>query len=205
MKSTDSPTVKDDTPTVSPDATGSRDALKGRPTPKRKDAQTARKEQLKANTTTKAGKAAEKARVKAERVKNRQAMLRGDENALPARDQGPVKAAVRDFVDRRRTIAEFFVPIAVVVLLTAMTRNPRIQGLGTLLFMVILVAVVLNVTYLLFRLNRELAAKFPDKSERKGVNFYAVMRIVQLRPLRLPKPKIKAGGAPVIPKAPKKK
>ncbi len=201
-KSTDTTAVADDTPTVTADAP------KGRPTPTRKEAEAARKEELKADIKSKggkAGKASEKAAVRAAREKNRKALLAGDDSALPARDQGPVKAAVRDFVDRRRTLAEFFVPIAVVVLLTAITRNPQLQVFATLMWMIVLVVVILNVGYLLFRLNKELKAKFPDASERKGVNFYAVMRMVQLRPLRLPKPKIKAGGAPVIPKAPKKK
>lgn len=34
----------------------------------------------------------------------------------------------------------------------------------------------------------------------KGTTFYAIMRLIQLRWLRLPKPQVKVGGAPKQPK-----
>ena len=40
-----------------------------------------------------------------------------------------------------------------------------------------------------------LRAKFPDES-LKGTTFYTIMRVLQLRWLRMPKPRVKVGGAP---------
>ena len=44
-------------------------------------------------------------------------------------------------------------------------------------------------------LKRTLRDKFPDEST-KGTTFYSVLRLMQLRWLRMPKPKVKLGGAP---------
>ncbi len=136
-------------------------------------------------------------------MKNREALMRGDEKALPARDQGPVKRFVRTYVDSRRTVAEFFVPLAIVVLLLGLSRNQRLQVFVTLVWMLALVIVIVDTAINLVRMNNALRKEFPDKAERKGVNFYAVMRMLQIRRLRVPPPQFKAGGRPVTPKAPK--
>ena len=43
-----------------------------------------------------------------------------------------------------------------------------------------------------FRLRRELARRFPDEG-LKGTTYYAVMRSLQMRFMRLPKPQVKIG------------
>ena len=48
---------------------------------------------------------------------------------------------------------------------------------------------------ILKRLGRALRAKFPDE-DLKGSTFYAFIRLLQLRPLRLPKPQVKVGERP---------
>ena len=54
---------------------------------------------------------------------------------------------------------------------------------------------VIDVVVLGFILNKKLAAKFgADKVEK--VRWYAAMRALQLRPLRLPKPQVKRGQYP---------
>ena len=138
-----------------------------------------------------------------DRAKAREGMLKGDERYLPARDRGPVRKFVRDYVDSRRTVAEFFVPVAVVVLLLGLMREARLQAFVTLVWLLILVVVAVDTTVMLVRLNNQLKAQWPDKAERKGVNLYAVMRGLQIRRLRVPPPMYKAGGRPVEPKQPK--
>ena len=45
-----------------------------------------------------------------------QALREGDERHLPPRDRGPVRKYVRDIVDSRRSVAEYFLPLALVIL-----------------------------------------------------------------------------------------
>lgn len=181
---------------------------KGHATPTRKEAEAARKAKFQSNKITaktknmdkKAAKQADREAIRQERMRSRDALLRGDESAMPPRDKGPVRRAARNFVDSRRTISEFFVPVAVVVLLLGMTRVPSIQVIVTYAWIAIIVLVVGDTTFMMFKLNKQLKEKFPDKADRKGVTFYACMRALQIRRLRLPPPMFKAGGKPVEPK-----
>ncbi|MEY3973541.1 MAG: hypothetical protein RJA71_853, partial [Actinomycetota bacterium] len=90
---------------------------KGRPTPKRKEAEAARKVSSLAPASTKAEKKRAKEAARAARIASRAAYMRGDENALPVRDKGPVKKFVRNYVDARRSIGEYFLPIIFAVLI----------------------------------------------------------------------------------------
>ena len=81
-------------------------APKGRPTPSRKDAEAARKQQLKIPKDPKAAKAAARERDREARATARAGMMAGDERYMPARDKGPARAFTRDFVDSRFSIAE---------------------------------------------------------------------------------------------------
>lgn len=173
---------------------------KGRPTPSRKEAEAARKQALSVPKDPKAAKRAMRERDRAARAQSRAALLAGDEKALPARDQGPVKAFVRDFIDSRFTAAEYFIFIALGVLLLGFVRNAALQSWISLAWFAITGIIVLDTVYLLWRLNRELKSRWPDKAERKGALFYAGMRTLQLRRLRLPPPRVRRGGAPVEPK-----
>ncbi|MCW2763203.1 MAG: hypothetical protein JWR85_3404 [Marmoricola sp.] len=173
---------------------------KGRPTPSRKEAEAARKKTLKVPTDPKEAKRAARDRARVERVQSRQALASGDDRALPARDQGPVKAYVRNFVDGRRSAGEFFIPVAVGVLVLGFVRVAYLEQVLLFAWVVMLVGVVGDTAYIWYRLRKDLPEKFPAESH-KGAVPYAVMRSIQLRRLRLPKAKVKAGGKPVVPKA----
>lgn len=177
---------------------------KGRPTPTRKEAEAARKAAAKGAPLPGANKKEQRLAAREQAAKQRQiareGMMRGDERYLPQRDRGPVRKFVRDFVDSRRTVAEFFVPVAVVVLLAGLVGNTQLQAVVTLLWLLIIVVVATDTTFLLWRMNKQLKQQWPDKADRKGVNFYAVMRGLQVRRLRMPPAQYKAGGRPVEPK-----
>lgn len=176
---------------------------KGHATPTRKEAEAARKAALKVPSDPKAAKKAMRERERAARVEARSALVAGDEKKLPARDAGPVRAFARDFVDRRRSVGEIFVPVAVLVLVLGFVRNPVLVAVTYYVWLVMLVLVAADIIWVAVRLNKALKEQWPDKADRKGVTFYASMRSLTLRRLRLPPPKVKAGGAPVPPKTPK--
>lgn len=176
---------------------------KGRPTPTRKEAEAARKRAMKIPADPKAARRAMRDRERDERAAQRAALARGDERAMPARDKGPVRAFVRQWVDSRRLFGEFFLPLAIAVLLLSLIPHATTQKLVSFAWLVMLVVLIGDTLFLVWRIRSALAAEFPDPAERKGAVFYGVMRALQIRKLRLPPPKVRAGGAPVRPKTPK--
>jgi FtsH-binding integral membrane protein len=108
---------------------------------------------------------------------------------------------VRDFVDSRFTVAEFFIFVAVLVLILGFIRNPAIQSVVSIAFFAFAALIIIDTAILLFMLHRQARERFPDKADRKGITLYAMLRTLQLRRLRLPPPRVKRGGAPVPPKA----
>jgi len=173
---------------------------KGRPTPSRRDAEAARKQQLKIPKDPKAARKAARERERDDRNRSRAAMMAGDERYLPTRDKGPARAFTRDFVDARFTLAEYFIFMAVAVLLLGFVRNPAVQSFVSLGFFAGTALIAVDTVVLLVMLNRKAKLQFPDKSERKGITLYAALRTLQLRRLRLPPPRVKRGGAPMPPK-----
>ncbi|WP_345651646.1 DUF3043 domain-containing protein [Streptomyces tremellae] len=169
-------------------------APKGRPTPKRSEAQTQRR---RAVTTAPADR---KTAVKRQRetrradmARQREALNNGDERYLPARDKGPVRRFARNYVDARFCAAEFFLPSAVVILVLTMVRVPALQNIALLLWLLVIVAMVVDSVFLGLRLKKQLAVRFPNEPTR-GVVMYGLMRTLQIRKLRLPKPQVKRGA-----------
>jgi Flp pilus assembly protein TadB len=155
-------------------------AKKGRPTPSRKDAESKRKVSTLAPAVGKEAKQREKALA-------REAYLRGDENALPLRDRGPVRRFVRDEVDARRSIGEFFLPIIFVVLLLSVVPNMTVNVIAIVLMYTVLLFAVIDGFFLSRKLKKQVAEKFPDANP-KGLGMYGWLRSTQMRRLRAPKP-----------------
>jgi len=165
---------------------------KGRPTPKRKEAEAARKVSSLAPASTKAEKQRAKAAAREARIATRAAYLRGDESALPFRDKGPVKKFVRNYVDSRRSIGEFFLPVIFVVLLLTLIPSKVFQLVSIAIMYSVLVISVVDGFLLSRKLKKEVSTKFPG-SELKGIGMYGWLRSTQMRRMRTPKPSIKAG------------
>ncbi|MFD5798083.1 DUF3043 domain-containing protein [Streptomyces diastatochromogenes] len=170
-------------------------APKGRPTPKRSEAQSQRRSV--ANTPTTRKDAAKRQREERRQAleRQRQALAGGDERYLPARDKGPVRKFARDWTDSRFNVAEFFLPLAVVILVLSVVRVPAIQNIALLLWLIVIVLIVLDAALSGLRLKKRLAERFPDQN-RRGAVPYALMRSLQMRRLRLPKPQVKRGERP---------
>ena len=181
-------------------ADGSPASGKGRPTPSRKEAEAARKQALKAPKDPRAARRAARGRDRAARAQQRAALMAGDERALPARDQGPVRRYVRDYVDSRFTIAEYFIFVALAVLVLGFIPNPVIQFAVSISWMVLIALVAFDELFLLVRLNSALRKRFPDKAERKGALWYSGLRTLQLRRFRLPPPRLRRGETPEEPR-----
>lgn len=187
----DEPAVQP-TPAAAPRPTGTG---KGRPTPSRREAEAAAKARARAVTDSK--EARRQARVKRaeESRRARAGMKNGDERYLMSRDKGPVKRFIRDFVDARVSIAEFLLPLLLLTFVLQASGNPALVRFGGALWTTTILVVLLDTVWLVFRLKRALRERFPDESPR-GTVFYAVLRALQVRPLRSPKPRVRIGGAP---------
>ncbi len=170
-------------------------APKGRPTPKRREAQAQRRSVAHTPMTRKEAAARRREERRAALERQRQALATGDERYLPPRDKGPVRRYARDFIDSRFTVAEFFLPVAVVILVLSMIRVTSMQTIALLLWLVVIVLIVLDSVVTGFRLRKRLNERFPDENKR-GAVAYALMRSLQMRRLRLPKPMVKRGERP---------
>lgn len=167
---------------------------KGRPTPSRKEAEAAARERAKLPRDRKA-LARRQRELRSESSRQvRQAMRTGDEKHLPPRDQGPVKRFVRDFVDSRIGFSELLAPLLIVIMVLGYgAAGSAGMALANSLWMTTILLVAADILWLRFRVRRQVAERFPDES-LKGVTWYAVMRAINLRFLRMPKPQVKIGA-----------
>ena len=164
---------------------------KGRPTPKRSERQVKRGASL-APAKTRQEKRAAKEANRMQRLAQRSAYMRGEESALPARDRGPVRKFVRNIVDSRISVGEFFLPFIFIVLLVSITRNQTIAILSILAMYVIMFVAIIDGWFLGRKIKKQVLAKFPNEST-KGLALYGFLRSTQMRRMRAPKPTVKRG------------
>ncbi|MET7484747.1 DUF3043 domain-containing protein [Streptomyces sp. NPDC005538] len=171
-------------------------APKGRPTPKRSESQTQRRSVANTTLTRKDASKRQRDERRVQLERQRQALSgRGNERDLPVRDRGPVRKFARDYIDARFNVAEFFLPMAVVILVLSVVQVPALQNIALLLWLVIIILILVDSFWNVYRLRQRLAERFPDQN-RKGAVPYALMRSLQMRRLRLPKPQVKRGEKP---------
>lgn len=168
-------------------------AGKGRPTPTRKEREAANLRPLVPNDRKEAKKNAN-AKMAVEREKARVGLAAGDERYLPIRDRGPQKKFVRDFVDARFSIGEYIIPVMFVFIIVSFMSNTTIASYSIFVLWGVLLVAVVDCIILGTRITRKLTAKYG--SAEKGVKWYAAMRALQMRFLRLPKPQVKRGQYP---------
>ncbi len=122
-----------------------------------------------------------------------EAVRRGEEWALPARDRGAVKALARDYVDSKRRVSEYYMYGLVVLLVLLFIRTHVVQTIVPL--------VVLGGRH--HHGPRGHLHRPPDRRPSPpsgcpgrapaGVGLYSAMRALQIRKLRMPKPRVKPG------------
>ncbi|TDE28080.1 DUF3043 domain-containing protein [Actinomadura sp. 6K520] len=165
---------------------------KGRPTPKRRDAEKLRRQPITAPANRKEAYKKLREKQAAERAKVRQGMAKGSEEHLLKRDKGPVRRLARDYVDSRRTVGSYLMYGMFAIVLLSMLPIP-IARLLVLFAPPVLLFVVFAEGILLSRGIKRLAAeRYPDENA-KGVGMYAAMRAMQIRRLRIPNPRVKIG------------
>ena len=195
---------------------------KGRPTPKRNEVERAhgyRKKPYSAPTTgkearqrrkdlkssmTKEEYAKYKKRKRDERARerqhNRERMLSGDERFLLARDRGPERRLIRDWVDSRRRIVNFFMPMALLLLLFMMvatfTRNLLLNDILSIVGMVMMSVLIIDGILLSRKCNRCVRERYPDTDlSNFGMGFYAFQRASMVRSMRSPRPQVNIGDS----------
>jgi hypothetical protein len=89
-------------------------------------------------------------------------------------------------------MSEYFLFIALGILVAGFARNPQVAAAVSSIWFVATAVIALEMTWTLVRLSQQLKQQWPDKAERKGAMFYAGMRALQIRKLRVPAPQVKA-------------
>lgn len=179
-----------DTRTDSAASTG-----KGRPTPKRRDAQAQNLHPL-VPADRKASRKAAKARMRERENAQYEAMRTGDINHMPKSERLPWRVYIRDYVDARFNIGEFFIPVAFVILVLSVVssmaaRSVLLSVLPLIVMYAYLFAIIIDIAVMWHGLKKKLIAKYGEVSVAKGSRSasYAWSRAIQVRRWRLPKPR----------------
>ncbi|MDQ1537297.1 MAG: hypothetical protein QOE58_1690 [Actinomycetota bacterium] len=171
-----------------------RPGAKNRPTPSRREQESANRRPL-VPKDRKAAAVVSREASRVARTKQRAALLSGDEAALPARDKGPVKRFIRDTVDARWNIGEFMLPVMLLVLvLSAVPIAFKSSGVWAtqLIFLLVyglLISAAIDAFLLWRRTKAKIVAKFGTAPPR-GSAMYAVTRVFQMRRQRLPRAQV---------------
>jgi DUF3043 family protein len=183
--------------------------VKGRPTPKRRDAEGrkgpvtapktrkeayARQKQLtkEQRTSAKAGKAAGGAPIKARSAaEQRAALKRGDVDALPRRDQGRTRKLARDYVDSTRMLSNYMLLLFPLFILTTIVPALRILEVAVIVIFLGLV----GEWFIVGRRLRAMALKRFGEADgtNMGIGFYMGSRAYMPRKWRLPAPQVQRG------------
>jgi hypothetical protein len=180
---------------------------KGRPTPKRREAEGRRgpvapppKTQREAIKRSKEqGKSLSKDEKRTMARTNRERMMSGDEKYVLPRDRGKIRAYVRDLVDTRRNVAGILLPIALLSFVILLIPFPLVQAYGPLVLLVAIVAAVLDSVIFGRQLAKKVRQKFPNgdgsglSTKGSSLGFYAFNRACLIRRWRVPRPRVATG------------
>ncbi|WP_295012865.1 DUF3043 domain-containing protein [uncultured Microbacterium sp.] len=167
---------------------------KGHRTPTRAEQEAARRRPLVPDT--KEAKAQARADLRARQERQRVGMANGEEKYLPVRDRGPQRRYVRDYVDAGWHLSEWVMALMVVVIIVSLIPNTLVAYWAFIALWAYLAVSVLDMVLLGVRVKRRIDAKFGRDKRERGLAWYAAMRSLQMRFMRLPKPQTKRGQYP---------
>ena len=172
---------------------------KGRATPKRKDAQARRLHPI-VPVDRKAARREARAKRDEAWERQRRAMITGDERYLPARDKGPIRRYIRNYIDARYSIGELFMPSAILLLLITVgfsairgSQAPNLLAFYIMVGIYLLFFAAIFDALICWRLvRRRLYAKFGEERVRgEGmIIWYVFARCMNLRRWRQPAPQV---------------
>jgi hypothetical protein len=119
-------------------------------------------------------------------------MKRGEDWALNPRDRGPERKLVRDFIDSKRRISEYYMYALIVLLVALFTRNKSLNTYISPLVLVLIVLVAIDGLLIRRSIQRLIAQRLPGSSTR-GLTIYGLMRALQIRRFRVPAPQVSPG------------
>src|SRR5215469_2263659 len=142
----------------------SAEAGKGRPTPKRSEAERGRYKSITGSTTSGRGSSSgtaprgkatpeDKARARTDRQKRMEAMRRGEDWALLPRDRGPVRKLARDWVDAHRRPSEYYMYVLVLLLVALLSRNKTLNTYVSPLVLVLIAIIAIDAFFIRRTLN----------------------------------------------------
>jgi Protein of unknown function (DUF3043) len=194
----DTPADADPVEPVGADAVGSTRATgKGRPTPRRREAQRRRTGPVAPPPRTRR-EAYKRMREQGgdRRTNLREAMRNGDERYLGARDRGPERRLVRDIVDSRRNAGTLFLMSAVVYFIGLIVPSVQVKAAITALWLTVLILLIVDSTVIGLKIRRLMRERFPDSDQKlSGLVFYGATRATMIRRWRSPKPVVEVGDA----------
>lgn len=129
-----------------------------------------------------------------------EAMRSGDLAHMPKYEQLPWRVYIRDYVDARINIGEYFIPFSLVLMIIIMSFSfvgmRIISVILTVVLYVYLLICAIDVFIMWRRLRKELIRKYGPQSVSRSSrsSTYAWSRAIQLRRWRLPKPRYKKHG-----------
>jgi hypothetical protein len=183
-------TTTPDTTALTPHGSTAVGAGKGRPTPKRSEAQGRRTGPVPPPPTTR--KEAYK-RMREQQASPARAGERGGERALTARDAGPVRRLVRDVVDARRNLGSLFLAIAALLLVSLFVPSQALKTWSTLVLYAFFLVLIVDSFLLSRRIKRVLGERLPKESHR-GAVWYGISRATMPRRWRYPKAQVPTGA-----------
>ncbi|MFU0535113.1 DUF3043 domain-containing protein [Gardnerella pickettii] len=171
-------------------------AQKNAPTPKQSEAAAQNLRPL-VPTDRKASAKAARARLRERENAQYEAMKSGDLAHMPKSEQLPWRVYIRDYVDARFNIGEFFVPFAIVIMICIFftqnflsTKYIALYFALAIILYAYLFAAIIDVLIMWRKLRKELVKRYGQaavaKSSRSAM--YACSRAIQMRRWRLPKP-----------------
>jgi Protein of unknown function (DUF3043) len=173
------------------------ETAKGRATPKRSEAERGRRQGItgtpaRSGGSSRGGTKTSSADAQAQRRARQEAIRRGEQWALPARDRGPVKALARDYIDSRRRLSEYYMYLMIVLVIVLFVKQSGVQLYAEPIALVLIGLVVVDAAWLRYKLTKLVHERLPGESTR-GLTMYAVFRALQIRRFRVPPPRIRPG------------